>query len=58
MMGMGPEWTEHVLHYNTTTKDGIGMGYKHVTFSHLVVGIAKNTVPILYTVVKFDRMPM
>jgi len=36
---MGPEWTEHVLYYNMQTKDGSGMGYKHVTLSHLAVGI-------------------
>jgi len=57
-LGMGFERTEHVLYDNMRTKDGIGMGYKHVTFSHLAVGIAKNTVPILPTVVKFDRMAM
>ena len=38
------------------TKDGRGMGYKHVVFTHLAVGIAKYAVPILLAVSNFDKM--
>ena len=42
-LNLGPEWVEQVEYYNMWTKDGKGMGYKHVTFSHLAVGIQKFT---------------
>jgi len=40
---MGPEWDEQVKYHIMRTKDGNGVGYLNVTFSHRVVGIQKFT---------------
>jgi hypothetical protein len=46
-LNLGPKWVEQVEYYNMNTGDGRGMGYLNVAFSHLMVGIAKNTTPVL-----------
>jgi len=55
-LNLGPKWVEQVQYYNMWTEDGKGMGYLNVAFSHLMVGIAKYTKPVLPALKKLKKI--